>query len=142
MIFQQAVVGNSRSALLQWDEVQQARLRTDRSEQMKLSLVYLNISTHSYNQIQPWKHSDVNQTAGYGCAVSAYEVLTTANNLVDASFIKARRYGQNEFIPAKIKFLDYESNLALLELEADSMIVRFDILYPSPFNVPLKSSGG
>jgi len=94
-----------------------AENNTDLSNEMKKSLVYLNISTHSYNQIQPWKHMDITQTAGYGCAVAEDKVLTTANNVIDASFIKARRHGQNEFIPAKILVVDYESNLCLLQLD-------------------------
>ena len=94
---------------------------TDLTEEMKQSLVYLDISSYGYQQYQPWKHEDVSQRSGYGCAVGEYEVLTTAWIVRDTAFVKARRYGQNEYIPAKIKFIDYESNLCLIELDPNSM---------------------
>ncbi len=93
---------------------------TDMSEQLKKSLVYLNVSAYVYNQMQPWKSAEIIQKAGFGCAVGSYEVLTTARNASDAAFIKARRHGQNEFIPAEVKVIDYESNLCLLELDKDA----------------------
>jgi len=93
---------------------------TDISEQLKQSLVYLNVSAYVYNQMQPWKSAEIVQKAGFGCAVGPYEVLTTARNGSDAAFIKARRHGQNEFIPAEVKVIDYESNLCLLELDKEA----------------------
>jgi len=95
-------------------------INTDLSEQLKQSLVYLNVSAYVYNQMQPWKSAEIVQKAGFGCAVGPYEVLTTARNASDAAFIKARRHGQNEFIPAEVKVIDYESNLCLLELDKDA----------------------
>ena len=93
----------------------------DLTEEMKKSLVHLNISAYAYEVTQPWKHGDAWETNGYACAVSEYEVLTTAWNVAEASFIKVRRHGQNEFIPAKVKICDYETNLCLLELDKDAM---------------------
>ena len=92
----------------------------DLTEPMKESLVYLDISAYSYEQFQPWKPADIIRKNGYGCAVGPYEVLTTAWAVSDAAFIKARRYAQNEFIPAKVKVVDYECNLAVLELDQDT----------------------
>jgi hypothetical protein len=92
----------------------------DLSEQLKKSLVYLNVSAYVYNQMQPWKSAEIIQKGGFGCAVGPYEILTSAQNATDAAFIKARRYGQNEFVPARVKVIDYESNLCLLELDSDA----------------------
>jgi len=89
----------------------------DMTEEMKRSLVYLEISAYGYEQYQPWKHTAVSEKSGYACAVGEYQVLTTAWNVRNSSFIKARRYARNEFIPAKIKVIDYESNLCLIELD-------------------------
>lgn len=106
----------------------------DLTEPMKESLVYLGISAYSYEQFQPWKPADIVRKNGYGCAVGPYEVLTTAWAVSDAAFIKVRRYAQNEFIPAKVKVVDYECNLAVLELEKDAagaplVPVEFDADY-------------
>lgn len=93
------------------------------SQKLKDSLVNLRVSKHGYEQIQPWKRSDVYQDIGYGCAVGPYQVLTTAVNLTNAVFIKAQRSGQNEFIPATITVLDYQSNLCLLQLRPEALDV-------------------
>jgi len=89
----------------------------DLSESLKGSLVCLKVSVGGYEQIQPWKQAPVREAGGYGCAVGPYEVLTTAENVVNATMIQVRRHGKNEFIPAMIKVVDYEANLCLLELD-------------------------
>jgi len=93
----------------------------DMIEAMKQSIVYLKTSFYGYEQRQPWKHKSLSQGWACGCAVGEYEVLTTAWNVADVAFIEALRYGQNEFIGAKIKVVDYESNLCLIELDSEAM---------------------
>ncbi len=90
-------------------------------ESMKESLVYLEISSYGYDQLRPWRNTDVAQKGGVGCAVGRNEVITPAWNLTDASLVKARRLGQNEYIPATIRAIDYEIDLALVELEPNSL---------------------
>lgn len=93
----------------------------DFAQQIKKSLVYLNVTANSYETLQPWKRSDVRENSGYACAVSPYEILTTARNVANATFIKAKIASQNEFITAKIKVVDYESNLCVLTLDHNAM---------------------
>ena len=90
-------------------------------ETMKGSIVYLEISSYGYDQIRPWKNTDVQEKSGVGCATGPYQVITPAWNLTDAKLIKAKVSGQNEYIPATIKTIDYEMDLALLELEPNAM---------------------
>ncbi len=90
-------------------------------EEMKGSIVYLEISSYGYDQLRPWRNTDVQQKSGVGCATGAYQVITPAWNLTDAKLIKAKVSGQNEYIPATIKTIDYEVDLALLELEPNAM---------------------
>ncbi len=99
-----------------------ARASEDRTrEAMKESLVYLEVSSYGYDQLRPWRNTDVMQKGGVGCAVGGNEVITPAWNLTDASLVKARRLGQNEYIPATIKVIDYEIDLALVELEPNAL---------------------
>lgn len=91
-------------------------------EAMKESIVYLEISSYGYDQIRPWKNTDIQEKSGVGCAVDSHLVITPAWNLTDAKLIKARVFGQNEFIPVKIKTIDYEIDLALLELDPNALI--------------------
>lgn len=93
----------------------------DLTEPIKKSVVYLDISITSYDQSQPWKQKPVSKDSGFGCAVGPYEVLTTAENVRNVSFLQAKRYGSNTFIPATVKTVDYELNLCLLELDKNAM---------------------
>lgn len=90
---------------------------TGTMDAMKDSLVYLDISYYGYDQLHPWKNTDVSEEWGVGCAVSGNLVITPAYLVANAAEIKAKRFGQNEYVPAKIKVVDYESNLALIELD-------------------------
>ena len=90
-------------------------------EKMTQSLVYLNISSYPFDQLRPWKFTDVQQKRGLGCAVGRFDIITTAWNLTGARLIKVYRFGQNEFIPATIKIIDYETNLALLHLDPNAL---------------------
>ena len=98
-----------------------AKNRVDMTEKMKDSIVYLKISYYGYEQYQPWKNKDLAEGWGVGCSVAENQVITTAYNVEDAAVINVKRFGQNEFIPAKIKIVDYESNLALIELDPNAI---------------------
>ena len=93
----------------------------DVSEAMKESLVYIKISAYSFEMLQPWRSADLVERNGFGCAVGPNLVITTALNVADAALIEVRRYGRNEYIPARVKVVDYECNLSLLELDSEAM---------------------
>jgi hypothetical protein len=103
-----------------------AATRIDLTEAMKDSIVFLETSAHGYNLSEPWKHRDLSQNWACGCAVGPYEVLTTAENVVNLAFAKALRYGQNEFVGAELVAVDYRVNLCLIRLD------------PNQLNKPLK----
>ena len=60
--------------------------KTDLTEEMKQSLVYLNISAYGYETMQPWKNSDPWEKNGYACAVgpvrSAYDGVERCRGFV------------------------------------------------------------
>ena len=93
----------------------------DMTEAMKQSVVSLEMSFYGYELLQPWKHKTLSKSHAHACAVGEYEVLTTAWAVANLTHIKAARFGQNEFIGAKIKLVDYESNLCLIELDPNTM---------------------
>lgn len=112
-----------------------AAAEVDLTEPMKQSLVYLEISNSQYEQYQPWKQSPLSKDGGYGCAVGPNEVLTTAENVMNATFLQARTHGQNEYIPARVKVVDFEYNLCLLTLDAAALSkplkpLQFKDLFP------------
>ena len=44
-------------------------LAGDLTEQMKQSLVYLEVSAYAYDRMQPWKPADIVHKTGYASAV-------------------------------------------------------------------------
>jgi hypothetical protein len=92
----------------------------DTTTAMEQSIVYLQTASYGYEQSQPWKNKNVSEGWACGTAVGKYEVLTPALSVANTTFVKARRHGQNEFINAKIKVIDYESNLCLIELDPNT----------------------
>lgn len=121
----------------------------DLTEPMRQSLVYIEVSSVGWEQIQPWRQTAVNTVGTYGCAVGPNEVLTLARPMTNAVSLQVRRYAQNEYIPAKIKAIDYEYNLCLIELEAAALqtpLVPLSFSDNYPKNMELRSywlsSGG
>ena len=91
------------------------------SDGLENSLVYINVSVSHYDGFQPWKLSPAADTFCFGTAVGPYEILTIAEPLADASVIQVNVSGKNEFVPAKIKTIDYNLNLCLLEIAHDAV---------------------
>ncbi len=84
------------------------------------SLVYIEISIARYDGFQPWKLSQSFSVSCFGTAVGPREILTIAEPLADASLIRVKCFGGNEFVPAEIKCIDYDINLCLLTINDES----------------------
>lgn len=107
----------------------------DLTEAMKQSLVYLEVSSSSYDLSQPWKQGEISTNSACACAVGPYEILTLAESVEDASYVQAKTYGRSAYVPATVKIVDYEYNLCLLQLDKKSMDapltpLSFKELYP------------
>ncbi|MHC4116092.1 MAG: PDZ domain-containing protein [Planctomycetota bacterium] len=115
------------SGMAYWPGVLGAAARIDLTEEMKDSIVFLETSAYGYDLSEPWKHRALARNWACAVAVGEYEVVTTAENVMNLAFAKALRYGQNEFIGAKLAVVDYRSNLCLIRLD------------PKELNKPLKA---
>jgi hypothetical protein len=85
------------------------------------SLVYINASIDQYDGFQPWKRSPSADSVCYGTAVGPCQILTIAEPLANASLVQIKIHSSGQFIPAAIKVIDYDLNLCLLEISADSI---------------------
>ena len=102
-----------------------AAARIDLTEEMKDSIVFLETAAYGYNLSEPWKHKGLGQNWASACAVGEYEVITTAENVVNLAFAKALRYGQNEFVGAELAVVDYRNNLCLIRLDPKALSKPF-----------------
>ena len=98
-----------------------ASQRQDMTEQMKDSLVYLSISTGGYRIREPWNQKNLSNDWACGCAVGDNEVITTAEVVTNLVYVKILKYGQNSFINAKVKVVDYQKNLCLIEIDPNQL---------------------
>jgi len=98
-----------------------AAARIDLTEEMKDSIVFMETSAYGYELSEPWKHRALAQNWACGCAVGEYEVITTAENVVNLAFAKALRFGQNEFVGAELVVVDYRNNLSLIRLDQKTL---------------------
>jgi hypothetical protein len=105
--------------------------RADLTQTMQDSIVYLEISTAGYEQSQPWKRKSPSESWACACAVGKYEVITTAENIANLVYMKALRFGQNKYVSAKLKVVDYQTNLCLIQLDPNELAKP---LVPLQFN--------
>lgn len=97
------------------------RNKPDLMEAMKDSIVYLEVSSYGYSRSEPWKHERLSENWACACAVGEYDVITTADSVVNLAFVRALRYGQNEFVGATLKVVDYDTNLCLIHLDPNAL---------------------
>jgi hypothetical protein len=94
---------------------------TDLTERMRDSIVYLEISAYGYSRSEPWKHERLMESWACACAVGEYDVVTTAGSAINLASIRALRHGQNEFVGAALKIVDYDTNLCLIRLDPNAL---------------------
>lgn len=78
------------------------------------SLIRINSTLQSYNFLRPWEKGAPTPRRGLGALLPGGKVVTTAEMLVNSTYIELEHPTSGAKTPAKILALDYESNLALL----------------------------
>jgi len=99
-------------------------------ELSKSSVMRVNSTIQTYLQLQPWEKSSPLRRLGLGCIVANKRVLTTAQQVADATYIEFANADNSKRATAKVLAIDYNRNLALLGLEDDSNAVLFENTLP------------
>lgn len=79
------------------------------------SIIRVNATLQEYSFIKPWEKGAPSPRRGLGALISENQVLTTAEMVVNATYIELEHPSSGAKVPAKIVARDYEANLALLE---------------------------
>ncbi len=82
------------------------------------SIVTLEVARKDYNYLQPWTRQ-VSRQRKTGIVVGEHEILTTADELFDRTFIRVQKGGRGQWWFGTISWIDYSANLALVTV-ADS----------------------
>jgi S1-C subfamily serine protease len=79
------------------------------------SLVKVNVTNQGWNYRIPWQKTSPGQRRGLGVLMEKNQILVTAQLVADATYIELEQAGTGQKLAAKVKAVDYEANLALLE---------------------------
>jgi hypothetical protein len=80
------------------------------------SVVLVTASKQPPSIESPWEFQALKTVQCLGTVVDGGYILVTAFVVIDAKLIEMKRIGQSKIDQLKVKFIDPESNLALLEL--------------------------
>src|SRR6266478_592621 len=83
--------------------------------QKQLSLVRVNVTGQPYDYFRPWQKKAPFSKRALGAVLPQGRVLVTADLVANENYVELERAESGEKIAAKVKVIDYEANLALLE---------------------------
>ncbi len=79
-------------------------------------IVSLHVTAQSYDPIVPWMKNPDQSLQGTALVVDGRRLLTTADLVKNSTLIEVRKFGRYPDYPARRVLVDYEANLALLEV--------------------------
>jgi S1-C subfamily serine protease len=80
-------------------------------------IVSLRATTQYYDSITPWIKTAEQNVLGSALVVEGRKLLTSADLVKNANLIEVRKFGHFPDYQARAVLVDYEANLALLEVE-------------------------
>src|ERR1022692_2307964 len=79
------------------------------------SLLKVNVTNQAWNPRIPWQKTSPSSRRGLGVLLEGNRILVTAQLVADATYIELEQADTGHRLPAKVKAVDYDVNLALLE---------------------------
>lgn len=80
-------------------------------------------SSRTWAAKYPWQKENSLNVFGTGFIISSNQILTNAHVVQDAKYIIVKRFKDKNYFKAKVKFVGYDCDLALLEIEDSSFIL-------------------
>lgn len=79
-------------------------------------IVSVRVTSQTYDPIVPWMKNADQSLQGNALVVDGHRLLTTADLVKSSTLIEVRKFGRYPDYPARRVLVDYETNLALLEV--------------------------
>lgn len=79
------------------------------------ALLKVNVTQQAWNQRIPWQKASPSSRRGLGVLLEKNQILVTAQLIADATYIELEQADSGRKLPAKVKAVDYDANLSLLE---------------------------
>ena len=84
------------------------------------AVIRLNSTIQPYSAGQPWDKVDPRTRRGLVTYIEGGYIITTAEMVANAAFMELETVDGNHRIPAKVKAIDYEANLGIVEGATDA----------------------
>jgi len=107
------------------------------SSQWEKSIVRIEVSRKVYDYYQPWNRR-TDRSLKMGLVVGDKEILTTCQDMSDYTLVRVQKDGRGVWINAKVLWVDYYANLALLTVEEAAF---WNGLAPASLVGPLPTDG-
>lgn len=97
---------------------------------LRAAVFKINVTASDPNFSEPWKRLASSQSSGTGFYIGDGRIMTNAHVVANASFITVLRDGDEKPVPATVKFIAHDADLALLQVENPQL---FDGIEPMRF---------
>jgi S1-C subfamily serine protease len=87
------------------------------ADRLRKAVVSIRVSGQDFNYKQPWQKAAPTSRFANGLVVDGRRILVTGNNVVNATLIEVQKLGEEQRYTAKLRLVDYEAPLALVEVE-------------------------
>jgi len=108
----------------------QARLEAAQPGTELNGIVSVRVTSQAFDPVVPWSKNADQSLQGNALVVEGRRLLTTADLVKNSTLIEVRKQGAYPDYPARRVLVDYEANLALLEVDGAEF---WDRLKPIPF---------
>lgn len=80
-------------------------------------IVSIRVTSQSFDAILPWNKNSEDSVQGNGAVLEGQRLVTTADLVKNANLLEVRKFGRYPDYPARAILIDYDLNLALLEVD-------------------------
>lgn len=94
-------------------------LHSVEDEKIRAAMVKIYTVANAPDWYQPWSSARTQQFSGSGCIIGPGRILTNAHVVSYATFIQVRLAGQAARVPAKVRHVAHDADLAILEVATD-----------------------
>lgn len=89
------------------------------------SIVNIDVTYSNPSYVQPWQKLSPKIRSGQAIAISENELLAISSLLYNYDFIEVQTAFQTKRIQAKVKIIDYDTNLCILEVDKSELTKPF-----------------
>ncbi len=88
---------------------------------LRSAVFKIHVSSSDPNFTDPWKRQAPSGSSGTGFYIGDDLIMTNAHVIADATFITVLRDGASKPVPARVKFVGHDCDLAILEVDDKSI---------------------